>query len=49
VQQLLDVAFAWACMNYHPGIAAFLLDHGADINTRWCTQEPASVLHRREC
>jgi ankyrin repeat protein len=30
-----------------PEIAAFLLAHGADINTDWSTHEPASILH--EC
>jgi hypothetical protein len=47
VQQVLDVALAWACMNRQLEIASFLLDHGADINTRWGTHEPASILH--EC
>jgi len=46
IQQVLDTAFAWACMNHHFEIAAFLLDHGADIDTDWCTHEPASVLHQ---
>jgi hypothetical protein len=45
VQQVLDVALAWACMNRQ--LASFLLDHGADINTRWGTHEPASILHER--
>jgi Ankyrin repeats (3 copies) len=45
VQQVLDVAFAWACVNHHFEIAEFLLGHGADINTTWNTHEPASVLH----
>jgi hypothetical protein len=26
-------------------IADFLLAHGADINTNWCSHEPASMLH----
>jgi hypothetical protein len=47
VQQVLDVALAWACMNRRFEVASFLLDHGADINTNWSTHEPASVLH--EC
>jgi hypothetical protein len=47
VQQILDVALAWACVNRQLEIAAFLLEHGADINTRWSTHEPASILH--EC
>jgi hypothetical protein len=34
-------------MNRQLEIASFLLDHGADINTRWGTHEPASILH--EC
>jgi hypothetical protein len=45
VQQVLDVAFAWACVNHHFEIAEFLLGHGANINTTWNTHEPASVLH----
>jgi hypothetical protein len=32
-------------VNHHLEIAAFLLEHGADVNTRWSTHEPASVLH----
>jgi hypothetical protein len=47
VQQIVDIALAWACMNRGLEIAEFLLAHGADINTRWCTHEPASILH--EC
>ena len=47
VQQVLDVALAWACMNRHFEVASFLLEHGADINTNWSTHEPASMLH--EC
>jgi hypothetical protein len=46
-QQVLDTALAWACMNKQFEVAAFLLKHGADINTNWCTHEPASILH--EC
>jgi len=46
-QQILDVALGWACMNRQLEIAVFLLEHGADINTRWSTHEPASILH--EC
>ncbi len=26
-------------------MADFLLEHGADINTRWNSHEPASILH----
>jgi hypothetical protein len=32
-------------MNDHFDVADFLLDHGADINTRWSSHEPASILH----
>jgi hypothetical protein len=46
-QHVLDVALAWACMNRHFEIAAFLLERGANINTDWSTHEPASILH--EC
>ena len=45
VQQVLDTAFAWAVLNRHFGVADFLLEHGADINTRWSSHEPASILH----
>ncbi|HKE95971.1 MAG TPA: hypothetical protein VKB34_16810 [Povalibacter sp.] len=45
VQQVLDTALAWACMNRQLEIAAFLADHGADIDTDWSTHEPASILH----
>lgn len=47
VQQVLDVALAWACLNRQFEAASFLLAHGADINTNWATHEPASILH--EC
>nr|WP_272956144.1 ankyrin repeat domain-containing protein [Actinopolymorpha rutila] len=47
IQQILDTALAWACMNAEFEVASFLLDSGADINTRWATHEPASILH--EC
>lgn len=47
VQQVLDVALAWACLNKQFETATFLLAHGANINTDWCTHEPASILH--EC
>ncbi len=47
VQQVLDTALAWSCMNNQFEVAKFLLEHGADINTDWCTHEPASILH--EC
>jgi hypothetical protein len=46
-QHVLDTALAWACMNRHIEIAAFLVDHGANVNTDWSTHEPASILH--EC
>ena len=46
-QHILDVALAWACVNRHFEIAAFLLERGANINTDWSTHEPASILH--EC
>jgi Ankyrin repeat len=45
VQHVLDTAFAWAVLNNHFEIADFLLAHGADINTRWSSHEPASILH----
>ena len=45
VQQVLDTALAWAVINNHFGIADFLLQHGADINTNWSSHEPASILH----
>jgi hypothetical protein len=45
VQQVLDTALAWAVMNNHFEIADFLLGHGADVNTNWCSHEPASILH----
>jgi Ankyrin repeats (3 copies) len=44
-QQVLDTALAWAVLNNHFEIADFLLGHGADINTNWCSHEPASILH----
>ena len=45
VQQVLDTALAWAVLNRHLDVADFLLQHGADINTRWGSHEPASLLH----
>jgi hypothetical protein len=45
VQQVLDTALAWAVLNNHFEIADFLLEHGADINTNWCSHEPGSILH----
>ena len=47
VQQVLDVALAWACVNKKFEVATFLIAHGANINTDWSTHEPASILH--EC
>lgn len=44
-QAVLDHALAWAVLNGHYEIADFLLSHGADINTRWSSHEPASILH----
>ncbi|MGH9143546.1 MAG: ankyrin repeat domain-containing protein, partial [Vicinamibacterales bacterium] len=45
VQRVLDTAFAWSVINSHLDVAAFLLEHGADINTTWSSHEPASILH----
>src|SRR5688572_390436 len=45
-QQVLDVALAFSVINRHFDVADFLLAHGADINTRWNSHEPASILHR---
>jgi Ankyrin repeats (3 copies) len=45
VQQVLDTAFAWAVINNHFEIADFLLAHGADVNTKWSSHEPASIMH----
>jgi hypothetical protein len=45
VQGVLDTALAYACLNNQFEIADFLLAHGADINTRWSSHEPASILH----
>ena len=47
VQEIVDRALAWAVQNGNYQIADYLLGHGADINTRWSTHEPASILH--EC
>ena len=44
-QQVLDTAFAWACLNHRFEIAEFMLTHGANINTTWNTHEAASVLY----
>jgi len=45
IQQVLDIALAWAVLNRHFEIATFLLERGANINTDWATHEPASILH----
>jgi hypothetical protein len=45
VQRVLDTSLAWAVRNGHFEISDFLLQHGADINTRWSSHEPASLLH----
>jgi hypothetical protein len=45
VQQVLDTALAWSVVNRHFEVADFLLEHGADVNTRWSSHEPASILH----
>jgi hypothetical protein len=45
VQWTIDTALAWAVLNNHFDVADFLLQHGADINTRWSSHEPASILH----
>ena len=44
-QQALDTALAWAVLNNHFEVADFLLAHGADVSTNWCSHEPASILH----
>lgn len=44
-QRVLDAALAWSVINSHFDVADFLLDHGADINTKWSSHEPASILH----
>ena len=45
LQQVLDMALAFAVINRHFDVADFLLEHGADINTTWNSHEPASILH----
>ncbi len=45
VQAVLDTALAWSVINRQFEVADFLLAHGADINTRWSSHEPASILH----
>jgi hypothetical protein len=44
-QSILDHALAYAVLNRHFDVADVLLEHGADINTRWSSHEPASLLH----
>ena len=44
-QEVLDGALAYAVLIGHYEIADFLLAHGADINTRWSSHEPSSLLH----
>jgi ankyrin repeat protein len=44
-QRVLDTALAWSVVNNHFDVADVLLAHGADINTRWSSHEPASILH----
>ena len=44
-QWVLDTALAWAALNNQFEIADYLLARGADINTRWSSHEPASILH----
>ena len=45
VQSALDLALAWSVINNHFEVADVLLLHGADINTKWSSHEPASILH----
>jgi hypothetical protein len=45
LQQVLDTALAYSVVNRHFDVADFLLEHGANINTRWNSHEPASILH----
>jgi hypothetical protein len=44
-QSILDTALAWSVINRQFDVADFLLEHGANINTRWGSHEPASILH----
>jgi len=44
-QTVLDSALAWSVINRHFAVADYLLEHGADINTRWGSHEPASIMH----
>jgi hypothetical protein len=45
VQEVLDTALAWAVVNRRYAVADYLLEHGADVSTRWNSHEPASILH----
>src|SRR5262249_47602287 len=45
VQRALDEALAYSVINHHFDVADLLLKHGADIDTRWNSHEPASILH----
>ena len=45
VERLKQLLVAWSVINRHFDVADFLLAHGADINTRWNSHEPASILH----
>ena len=45
VAEVLGRALAWAVQNGEYPVADYLLERGADINTRWGTHEPASMLH----
>lgn len=45
VQAVLDTGLAWSVINCQFDAADFLLAHGADVNTRWGSHEPASILH----
>lgn len=44
-QRVLDTALAWAVLNNRFEVADYLLARGADVNTDWCSHEPASILH----
>jgi len=44
-QHVLDVALAFAVVNRHFDVADLLLERGADVDTKWNSHEPASILH----
>ena len=44
-QEVLDTALAWSVLNHHFDVADVLLQHGADISTKWSSHEPSSILH----